>query len=104
MDFLHQPGEIGRGYPAVAGKMGAADQGCERGRRNAGGATFDVQVGRGVIGLSRMIRGGLQRAHANLDPVVRGQPFRNQRRQQNVSLSELLDNLRFHDISAGDHL
>ena len=103
LDFLHQPGEIGRGHPAVAGKMGAADQGRERGRRDAGGAAFHVQIGRRVIRLLRMMGGGLQRAHANLDPVVRGQPFRHQRRQQNVGLSELLDNLRFHDISAGDH-
>ena len=34
--------------------------------------------------------------HANLDPVVGGEPFRDQRRQQNVGLSELFDDLGFH--------
>jgi hypothetical protein len=96
VDFLHQPGEIGCGDPALAGKMGAADQGCERGRRDIGGAAFDLQIGGGMIGFARVMHGRLQRAHANLDPVVGGEPFRDQRRQQNVGLSELLDNLRFH--------
>ena len=93
VDFLHQPGEIGRGNSAVTGKMGAADQGCERGGRDAGGAAFDVQIGRRVSRLLRVLRGRLQRAHANLDPIVGGEPLRHQRRQQNVCLSELLDNL-----------
>ena len=96
VDFLHQSGEIGRGDPAVAGQMGAADQGCERGRRDAGGAAFDLQIGCRMIGLARVMRGRLQRAHAHLDPVVGGEAFRDQRRQQNVGLSELLDDLRFH--------
>ena len=98
LDLAHQPGEIGRGQPAVAGKMGAADQGCERSRRNAGGAAFDVQIGRRKIGRLRAMGGRLQRAHAHLDSVVGGQPFGDQRRQQDVGLSELLDDLGFHDL------
>ncbi len=93
VDLLHQPGEVGRGNPAVAGKMGAADQGCERGRRYAGGAAFDVQIGRRASRLLRALRGRLQRAHANLDAIVGCKPLRNQRRQQDVGLSELLDDV-----------
>ena len=49
-----------------------------------------------MIGLARVMRGRLQRAHAHLDAVVGGEAFRDQRRQQNVGLSELFDDLRFH--------
>ena len=76
--------------------MRAADQGRERGGRDAGGAAFDLQIGGGMIGLARVMRRRLQRAHAHLDAVVGGETLRDQRRQQNVGLSELLDDLRFH--------
>ena len=82
--------------------MGAADQGRERGGRDSGGAAFDVQVGGGMIGLARMMGGRLQRAHANLDAVVGGEALRDQRWQQNVGLSELLDDLRFHELPPGE--
>ena len=45
-----------------------------------------------------MMCGSLERAHANLDTIIGGEPLRHQRRQQNVGLSELFDNLRFHDL------
>jgi hypothetical protein len=69
VNFLDQPGEIGRGQSALAGKMGAADQRRQRARRKAGGAAFDLQIGRRVVRPLRTIRGGLQRAHANLDAI-----------------------------------
>ena len=55
VDFLHQPGEIGRGHSAVAGKMSAADQRRQRRGRNSGGAAFDVQIGGRAIRLLRML-------------------------------------------------
>jgi hypothetical protein len=35
-----------------------------------------------------MMRGSLERAHANLDMIIGGQPFRKERWQQNVGLAE----------------
>ena len=97
-DFLDQSGEIGRGHSAPAGEMGAADQGCERGGGYSGGAAFDLQIGCRAKRLLRALDSRLQRAHANLDAVVGCEPLRHQRWQQDVSLSELLDNLEFHDL------
>ena len=72
--------------------MGAADQGCERGRRYAGGAAFDLQIRYWTNRLLRVLSSRLQRAHANLDAVVGCEPLRHQRWQQDVGLSELFDN------------
>ena len=51
---------------------GAGRAFCAGADLSAGGATFDLQIGGREIRLLRMMRGSLQCAHADLDPIVGG--------------------------------
>src|SRR5207237_10777800 len=89
--------ETGRSKATGCGGMRAADQTRELGRRDVGGSALGREISGPRLRRMRMLRGGLQRAQAHLDAVVGGESVGDQRRQQDVGLAELLDDLRFHD-------
>ncbi|MGX1048677.1 hypothetical protein [Bradyrhizobium diazoefficiens] len=100
LDLLHQLGEVRRREPGRSDQMGAADQRCDRGWCNAGGVTLDRKLAGGTIGILRMPSRRLERTHPHFDAVIGGKPFRHQRGQQDVALSEFFDDLGFHGLSA----
>jgi len=92
-NVLHQRREIWRGQAAIGGQMRAADHRREHGRADPRRPALQSEIGRGAIGLARMLGCRLQRAHAHLDAVVGGQPLGYQRWQQDVRLPELFNDV-----------
>lgn len=95
-DALEQRREAGSDNLAAPCQMSAADQRCQHGWRKSRCPAFDREIGDGAMWSPGMLNGSLKGTQAELDAIVRGQPFRNQRRQQNVGLSEFSDDCCFH--------
>jgi hypothetical protein len=89
----HQLRQVRRSNASVGDHVSAVDQRCYRNGCDSGGPAFGLQVGRRLVRLAGPLSGRLESAHAHLDAVVGGQTFGHERRQQDVALTEVLDNL-----------
>jgi len=91
-----QSGEARRDNALARGKACAVDQSLRGHRVDTGGAAFSGQVETRPLRIAGVPCRGLQQAQPDFYPVVRGQTLGDKRRQQQIRLSELLNDLVFH--------
>ena len=89
--------EPGRGDAVAGDEACALDQLFHRRRVEPHAAAFFRQRERRTLRIARMLRRGLQHGEAHFGPVIGREPVGDQRRQQDIGLAKLLDDLGFHD-------
>ncbi len=66
---------------------------------DAGAAAFGGKIGRRAVRVMRVLQRRLEHAHAELGPLIGAERARHQIRQHELSLAQLFDDARLHDIS-----
>jgi len=95
LDRRYQMPETRRRNNAVRAEPRLADQGFHRRGRESGGATFGGEIER-PSRIARLPPRRLKHAEPGLDPLIRREAGRDQRRQQNLGLAQRFEDFRLH--------